>query len=88
MSESIDALKQVFAVRRWPSIPNAVPEGESLHNALEALRARSYIQSRETSNVMDSFVTVRDLIELGVIDAAGIKKIEELQQRIDDYGIP
>ena len=88
MFNSLDALKQALGTRRWPSIPNAVPNVDSLHNAVEALRARSYIQSRETKNIRDSFVTIQDLIMLGVIDEAGIKKIEEIEQRIDDFGIP
>jgi hypothetical protein len=55
---------------------------------VEAIRGRTLIQGRETRNILDSFVTVQDLITLGVIDPAGIQKIKELEQRIDDFGIP
>lgn len=88
MSEPLDALRQTLGVRRWPSMPRATDNAQSMNAAVEALRARALIQGRETRNIKDSFITVQDLITLGVIDEGGIKKIEELQQRIDDFGIP
>jgi len=88
MSNSFDALKKELGQRRWPSLPRSTDSVTSINDTVAALRSRSLIQGRETKNIMDSFVTIQDLITLGVIDEAGIKRIEEIEQRLEDAGIP
>lgn len=88
MSKALDALKQSLRFLRWAAIPEPTTGEEALVKTVQALRIRSQIQSREAGDVLDSFITVQDLLELGVIDERGIKKVEEIEQRINDFGIP
>ena len=63
----------------WPGIPAAVNSNVSaLAAVVSALRQRALVQSREVGALGDSFVTVQDLIRLGVIDASG----KTLEQRV------
>jgi hypothetical protein len=57
--------------RTWPALPaDHVGEGE-LVSAVSALTQRSRIQSGETGSVLDSFVTIGSLVDLGVITPEG-----------------
>ena len=59
--------------RRWAAVPAPIRELASLHESVTALKQRTDVQARETGDSLDSFLTVRDLMALGLIDAEGRK---------------
>lgn len=79
VSDAVTALVRLFTKRKWPAIPEPDENIQSLHRTVSALKARSLVQSRETANVRDSFVTVQDLVDLGVLDETG----KRLATRVD-----
>jgi hypothetical protein len=64
--------------RKVPSIPEPKLAQEDLLNTVQALKERSLIQSREKGDYLDSFVSVRDLVRLNLLNYDG-------QQARDDY---
>jgi hypothetical protein len=57
--------------RFWPALPADHVGEKELPSAISALTQRSRIQSGETGNVLDSFATIRSLVDLGVITPDG-----------------
>lgn len=75
MSKFIEALlartRALSGKRRWPAVPQPTQSPASLQQAVIALKLRSEVQSRETGDILDSYVSVRDLIQLGVLTSQG-----------------
>ena len=63
---------KISGKRKWTAVPSPREDIPSLQNAVLALKDRSAVQSRETGDVLDSFLTVRDLITFGLVDAEGL----------------
>lgn len=59
------------ANRAYPGIPDVTGDPESHSRALEAIKECIEIHERRTANHLDSFVRVRELVELGLIDLDG-----------------
>jgi hypothetical protein len=64
---------------------------ESLNSAVLALNERARVQAREQGDVLDSFTTVQDMINVGVIDASGRtleQRVADIERRLEAAGIP
>jgi hypothetical protein len=57
--------------RAYPSIPTISGDSQSHTNALYAIREAIEIHERRTSNYLDSFVRVQELVDLGLITLDG-----------------
>lgn len=67
--------------KRWASVEVPTYDPASLNIAIDQLKQRSDVQSRIVGDVRDSFITVQDLISLGILGKNG----ENLyQRRLDD----
>jgi hypothetical protein len=74
------ALRSLLSVKRsWPAVPLPTESIESLNTSVIALRERSFVQSREAGDLLSSFVTVGDLINLGVVTPDG----KTLERRVE-----
>ena len=79
-------LSQVFSIgsvlgkRKYPAIPVVHQSVESLERAVEAIKQRSEIQSRETGSIRDSYVSVQDLINVGIIKSDGTTILDEVRE--------
>ena len=71
--DTLTSFRTLTSQRQWAAIPEPYQDLASLYQAVAALKSRSLVQSRETKNISDSFVTVQDLVDLGIIDARGKK---------------
>ncbi|RLC18920.1 MAG: hypothetical protein DRI24_01760 [Deltaproteobacteria bacterium] len=80
----VGALSAVFDKRKWPAIPQPLEEIASINSAVVALKERTQVQSREQGDILSSFVSVQDLINLGVITVDGKLAISALEARIVD----
>lgn len=78
------ALTGLFGKRKWPALPAPDGSSASFNSAILALNERAQVQSREIGDVLSSFVTVQDLITVGVIGANGKLLINELEKRVTD----
>jgi len=64
---------------------------ESLNSAVLALNERARVQAREQGDVLASFTTVQDMINVGVIDASGRtleQRVADIERRLEAAGIP
>ena len=64
---------------------------ESVNSAVLALNERARVQAREQGDVLASFTTVQDMINVGVIDASGKtleQRVAEIERRLEAAGIP
>lgn len=77
------AIAGLFGKRPWSALPAPVNTTESLNNSVIALKERVQVQSREKGNVLASFTTVEDMINVGVIDPSG-KTLESRVQALED----
>jgi hypothetical protein len=57
--------------RAYPSIPTISGDVQSHTNALYAIREAIEIHERRTNNYLDSFVRVRELVDLGLVTIDG-----------------
>lgn len=57
--------------KAYPSIPTVGNSLDSHSRAIEAIREAVQIYSRRTKDVMDSFVRVQELVDLGLISVDG-----------------
>ena len=88
---AVASLTSLFEKRSWPALSQ--PEGDlgSINTAVIAIKERLLVQSRERGNVLSSFVTVQDLINIGVIDLSGKtleQRVADIEARLDAAGIP
>ena len=84
-------LRGLFAKRRWPGLPMPQTSLESLNSSVIALNERSRVQGREQGDVLASFTTVQDMINVGVIDASGKtleQRVDDIEARLEAAGIP
>jgi len=59
------------ATRAYPSLPEPGTSIESHSALLRELRQGVEIHERRTNNYLDSFIRVRDLVDLGIIKVQG-----------------
>ena len=81
----------IFGKRRWPGLPMPEASIQSLNYAVVALNERARIQGREQGDILDSFTTVQDMINIGVVDATGKtleQRVADIEKRLADAGIP
>lgn len=84
-------LRGLFGKRRWPGLPMPQDSLESLNSSVIALNERSRIQGREQGDILDSFTSVQDLVNVGVIDASGRtleQRVADIERRLAAAGIP
>ncbi len=77
--------------RIWPALPSSVATLESLNTAIIALRERSFVQSRERGDILSSFTTVQDMVDIKVVTLDGktlAERVTAIEKRLDDAGIP
>tara|TARA_R110000772_G_scaffold51809_7_gene118897 strand:+ start:5432 stop:6391 length:960 start_codon:yes stop_codon:yes gene_type:complete len=63
---------RLTGTRPYPAVGSPTTDVQSLRQVIEALKLRSEIQARERGNILDSYVTLKDLSALGLIDAEGL----------------
>lgn len=87
-----DSLGTLFgSKRRWPALPSTDTSNESMNSAIIALRERSFVQSREVGDVLSSFTTVQDMVNIGVLSLDGKtleQRVADIEKRLADAGIP
>lgn len=84
-------LGNIFRKRRWAALSYPEEEITSINRAVISIKERMQVQSREAGSLKDSFVTVSDLIRIGVIDASGktlASRVADIEKRLEDAGIP
>jgi len=88
---SVPILRGIFGKRRWPGIPQPESSVESINSSVLALSERSRVQGREKGDILDSYSTVQDLINIGVVDVSGRtleQRVADLERRLRMAGIP
>ena len=84
-------LTSLFQKRSWPALAEPENSVESLNTAVIGIKERMLVQSRERGGVLSSFVTVQDLINIGLLTASGRlleQRVSDIEKRLDDAGIP
>lgn len=61
--------------QRYRPIPPITQDDAALREAVDAMRERSEVQARERGPTEQSFVSVQDLIDLGLINPVDIRKL-------------
>lgn len=61
--------------QRYRPVPPITEDMPAIREAVDALRERTEVQSRERGNVEQSFVSVQDLIDLGLITAVQARSL-------------
>lgn len=61
--------------RRYRPIPPITQDEAAVREAVDALRERSEVQARERGPVEQSFATIQDLIDLGLITPVDTRKL-------------
>lgn len=56
-------------------IPPVTETPEAIRETIDALRENQEIQTRNRGALLDSFVSLKDLIDLGLIDAGDLSKL-------------
>jgi len=68
---SLDRVIKFESSRAYPSIPTVSADVQSLVNAVSLMKHSIEIHERRTKNLLDSFVRVQELVDLGLIDLNG-----------------
>ena len=85
-------LKNLFGRRKFPAVVQPGSDMASMLNAVNSIKERVEAYSGERGNEEDSFVQVKDLLTVGIIDGDGayqqnnttVASIEALEARIAD----
>jgi hypothetical protein len=67
----VSGIGQIAGKRRWPAIPSPSGDIASINATTEALKQRAAIQARETKSFANSFVSIQDLVDIGLISSEG-----------------
>lgn len=60
---------------RYPQASRPLPEVGSIVQSLEAVRAKTMVYERDTKDIRNSFVTVADLLQFGLITENDLDKL-------------